>query len=376
MIRSAKALENISPVRVLLKALALFVATALLLGLVNTVSVGELSLYNHLFPGRERLPFGEDPQHAYNLSLYNLEAMFASHEVAASTANRTQYKIFVLGDSSVWGTLLTPEQTLAGQLNSRRLALCGKPAHFYNLGYPTLSLTKDLLVLDESMRFLPDRIVWLTTLESFPRENQLAAPIVANNPDRARGLISRFHLNLNPDDPDLVGTTLFTRTLIGQRRNLADLIRLQLYGVMWAATGVDQVYPADYPRAQTDMEADETFHARKLPILDPASLSFDVLDAGFSRAGDVPVLLVNEPTLISQGANSDIRYNFFYPRWAYDQYRILLAQHARENGWNYLDLWDLISAEHFTNTAIHLDASAEQALVANIASALETSPCQ
>ena len=38
------------------------------------------------------------------------------------------------------------------------------------------------------------------------------------------------------------------------------------------------------------------------------------------------MLLVNEPMLISNGANSEIRYNFFYPRWAYDEYRSMLAE--------------------------------------------------
>ena len=56
-------------------------------------------------------------------------------------------------------------------------------------------------------------------------------------------------------------------------------------------------------------------------------LAFDVLDAGMSITPNM--LLVNEPILISNGANSDIRYNFFYPRWAYDEYRSMLARQPR-----------------------------------------------
>ncbi len=41
-------------------------------------------------------------------------------------------------------------------------------------------------------------------------------------------------------------------------------------------------------------------------------------------AGDVPVLIINEPMFISDGQNSDLRYNSFYPRWAYDQFHRLL----------------------------------------------------
>jgi hypothetical protein len=364
-----------SPIRIFLKATVLVVLTSLLFVFVSPASLGRITLYNHVFPGRERLPFGEDQRHAYNLSLYNVEAMIASHTADASAAEDGTFRVFLLGDSSVWGTLLMPEQTLAGALNAQDLTLCGKPAHFYNFGYPTLSLTKDLLFLGEVMGYEPDEIVWLMTLESFPREDQLATPLLANNPRRARDLIARFHLRLDPKDPGLVESTLLNRTLVGQRRDLADLIRLQLYGVMWAATGVDQVYPEDYEAAQTDLAADPTFHGRTPPSLDPDSLSLDVLEAGIESAGGTPLLLVNEPILRSTGTNSGIRYNFFYPRWAYDQYRMILAEHAEENGWRYLDLWDIIPPGEFTNTAIHLNPAAEQTLAQAIASELNRTPC-
>jgi hypothetical protein len=71
-------------------------------------------------------------------------------------------------------------------------------------------------------------------------------------------------------------------------------------------------------------------------------LAFDVLAAGIARAGDVPVLIINEPIFVSDGRNSDLRYNLWYPRWAYDQYRALLAEQATTYGWHYLDLWDAV----------------------------------
>jgi hypothetical protein len=74
--------------------------------------------------------------------------------------------------------------------------------------------------------------------------------------------------------------------------------------------------------------------------------------------------------LISQGANSDVRYNFFYPRWAYDQYRALLAEQAAAHGWNYLDLWELVPQEEFTNSAIHLTPAGEGMLAEQVANAL------
>ena len=90
-----------------------------------------------------------------------------------------------------------------------------------------------------------DLILWPVTLESFPRDKQLFAPVVQNNPAAGTAVDRR---------PTTSSSTLSTRalsipasvqsTIVGQRRSLADLIRLQLYGFSWAATGVDQVIPA------------------------------------------------------------------------------------------------------------------------------------
>jgi hypothetical protein len=101
------------------------------------------------------------------------------------------------------------------------------------------------------------------------------------------------------------------------------------------------------------------------------ALAVDVLDA-IMNAADVPTLLVNEPMLISGGANSDIRYNFFYPRWAYDEYRRFLGELADTllHDWKYLDLWDLVPADEFTNSAIHLTPHGESLLADEVAEAI------
>ena len=263
----------------------------------------------------------------------------------------------------MWGTLLTPEQTLAGQLNAQPVNACGKTVRAYNLGYPTISLTKDLMILDQAKDYQPDLVIWLTTLEAFPIDKQFSSPIVANNTERVQSLITNYQL---PTASDLSHPSKWEQTFVSQRRAVADLIRLQIYGALWASTGLDQVYPSDYERAQIDLDADEEFHG--LTSLENA-LAFDVLDAGMSATPSM--LLVNEPMLISDGANSDIRYNFFYPRWAYDEYRRLLNEHAAEKNWDYLDLWDLVPAEEFTNSAIHLTPAGETLLSARIAEAIQ-----
>lgn len=371
-----KPAPSIRPLAALLKGLALFLVLNLLLAAFPPTGLGRLSLYNRVFPGRERFPFGENPAESYNLSLFDLDAMFASHEIADGPKPADEYRLFLVGDSSVWGTLLRPEETLAGQLDAAGLTVCGRDVRVYNLGYPTISLTKDLMVLEYAMGYDPDLVIWLTTLEAFPTDKQLTSPIVANNPARVDDLIGRHALPFDPSGPALVRPGFWDRTLVGQRRNLADLLRLQIYGVMWAATGVDQAYPAAYEPAAVDLAADLSFHDLDLSTLDETSLNFAVLDAGHAAAGDVPLLLVNEPMLVSGGANSDLRYNFFYPRWAYDRYRALLNDYAARHGWSLLDLWDAIpDASYYTNSAIHLTPQGESILAARLADAILQQTC-
>ena len=218
--------------------------------------------------------------------------------------------------------------------------------------------------------------LWGVTLEAFPLDKQLSSPIVANNAARVDDLIARYDLPFEPSDPALVRPASGTGTLIGQRRALADLIRLQLYGVLWSATGIDQVYPDDYTPAQIDFEADDTFHdfhaARAWTSPNWPSMFWK---PGSAAAGDVPVILFNEPMLISAGENSDLRYNFFYPRWAYDQWRQSMSEKALANDWNYLDLWDLVPAAEFTNSAIHLTPAGEAILAKRLEQAILTQGC-
>lgn len=349
---------------VLLKAILLFVLFNFAFLFIRNIPFGRISLYNSIFPGRERFPFGETPE-SYNLSLFDLDAMFASHVLAGTEKAADEYRVLLIGDSSVWGTLLTPEQTLAGQLNENAETVCGKTLRIYNLGYPTISLTKDLMILDQARHYQPDMVIWLTTLEAFPKDKQLTSPIVANNAERVQQLITNYQLPFNVNDPALVKPSNVEQTFLGQRRAVADLLRLQIYGTLWASTGIDQVYPQDYERAQTDLEASDDFHG--LSSLENA-LAFEVLDAGMSVVPDT--ILVNEPMLISDGSNSDIRYNFFYPRWAYDAYRQQLADLAASRHWNYIDLWDLVPTSEFTNSAIHLTPAGERLLADKILEAI------
>lgn len=358
---------------VLLKALILLVIFNLILVFVPVESGGEqISLYNTILPGRERFPFGEAPQQAYNFSLYDLDAMFESHVVADIPQNPNEYRVFLIGDSSVWGTLLKPEETLSGYLNAMDIRCNGQNGKFYNLGYPTISLTKDLMVMQRAMQYQPDLIIWLTTLEAFPLDKQLASPLADNNPQRIHPLIEKYNLPLIIKDLE---KDILSRSLWGQRRAYADWIRLQLYGFLWAATGIDQFYD-EYEPAAWDLVADQNYYEFTPPELPNDQLVWQALPAALDIAGDTQLWIVNEPIMISEGENSEIRYNFFYPRWAYDQYRGELTTRTQLLEIPYIDAWDWIDAREYTNSAIHLTPEGQKEFAERLGKDLFQGMCQ
>jgi lysophospholipase L1-like esterase len=342
--------------RILLKAAAIFLLANLLFAIFLPVeSLGKISLYNNLLPGRLRLPYGENAADSYNLSLNNIPAMLASHAISQPKA-ADEFRVVIIGDSGTWGWLLENEDTLAGQITGAKLrAADGRQVVAYNLGYPIMALTKDLMILEEARQYEPDLILWPVTLQSFPWDKQLVPPLVRENPDRFRSLIDNYGLNLDPQDDRLDDLSILERSIFGQRRALADLLRLQSYGFSWAATGIDQVQPAEITLPASDFEEDVSWDDFESPVtLTSDILAIDALEVGAKIAGKVPIIFINEPIFISDGENSELRYNAWYPRWAYDEYRQLLGSWAGDHDWYYLDMWDFVPPGEFTDSPVHL----------------------
>jgi len=365
---------------VLVKGLLLFLILNFAIALIPAdSSLGKISLYNVLLIGRERLPFGENSKEAYNLSLYDLDAMFASHEINAGEKPADEFRIILIGDSATWGTLLKPDETLSGLINQENLTSCdGQTVRAYNLAYPSMSLTKDLLILDKALTYNPDLIIWPITLESFPNKIQFESPIVANNPEKAQPILSSSTLDLSLYQEDgFTSRNFWDLTLIGRRRAIFDVLRLQFYGVMWSATGIDQTYPENYTPAQRDFEADDdAFQGWAPSVLPLDRLATRAINVGYEMAGDVPLLVINEPILVSKGENSNVRYNAFYPRWAYDQYRLMLAERAQYGEWQYYDFWNAIPESEFTNSPVHLTPEGSLLFYQRLEKALMAQICQ
>jgi hypothetical protein len=78
--------------------------------------------------------------------------MVASHEINGTAKAADEFRVLVIGDSSIWGVLLKAEETLPAYLMRRNTARQTASACASVIGYPIQSLMKDVL-LQYSMRF-------------------------------------------------------------------------------------------------------------------------------------------------------------------------------------------------------------------------------
>jgi lysophospholipase L1-like esterase len=355
--------DVVHPARVLAKASLLFLIFEYALASLP-LHPGALNVYGLLHMERQRFPVSTLPPADAALDVGNLDAMFASHAVSRPKAPN-EFRVVVLGDSAVWGLQLTPGETLPGQLDSLDLVCGTKDVRVYNLSFPRSSATKDLMILDRALSYQPDMVVWLITWYTLMPKTRVDHWLVTQNPEDFASLARQF--DFLPKDyhaPSLLQKAL------DHNRSLFRVVRYQLYSLVQLASGRDQIAgpPEELP---TELSADATFEGLKPPGLRSTQVSLDQVRDFYDLASPLPVLLVNEPMLVLHDVvHSDVRYNSYYPRWVYDQYREYVQEAATNNGWDYLDLWDSFPAQYFTDTPLHLNPDGQHLLALALAPAI------
>jgi hypothetical protein len=299
--------------------------------------------------------------------------MFASHLISAPK-RPNEYRVVLLGDSSVWGESLAAHEIISEQWN-RFNTQCGtKTIRTYDLGYPHPSLMKDLTILDKVMEYKPDFVIWFVTLNTLM--SQRTNPFLDANRERVAKLLNTYDISFKGGKEFAQERpTFYEQTLMGQRSNLAREIKLQMLGFIWTASGQDTNRLVPDAPPNPNVRNDRSFHGMQLSEELTSLMSFDILQAGYGIANRVPLLIVNEPIYISKGKNSSVRYNSFYPRWAYDQYRNILATRAQNAGWNYLDVWNIVPPQYFSDATLHLTAKGEQILIRQANPVLQSIAC-
>ena len=205
--------SEVSALRVLVKAVSLFVLINLIYALIDP-PVARGSGYNVIFPGRTRLPFGVsgDP---YSVTVDDVDTMFASHSISAGKKS-DEYRVALIGDSSVWGENLGAYQVLSEQWNKLNQQCRNKVIKAYDLGYPHPSVLKDLVILDKAVGYDPDLIIWFVTLNTLI--SQRVNPFLTANHERVGNVLDQYDISFKQErklvrqEPDF-----FEKTLIGQR---------------------------------------------------------------------------------------------------------------------------------------------------------------
>ena len=357
---------DVRPPRVLLKASFLFVAFNLIFALLDP-PVGKLTLYNSIVPGRLRFPYEDQPAFyfvGYNAPIYDdFDAMFGAH-VISKRKPPDEFRLLLLGDSATWGFGLRPDETLSEQLNRLQLQTCdGRKVRAYNLGYPFSYLTRDLLILDKALAYQPDMILWLITLSTL--EPKAAETLfILPHAERYGELAEDLDLKLSHFSKPIEEPSFLERTIVGQRKRLKNLALMQAFGVLWAATKIDDHHSLEPAPGvpSRDVTTDVSYEGRS-PEESPdlfRSLMMDVLSAAFIIAEDVPLVLINEPIFVADGENHLLRYNGFYPRWVYDEYRRFMRDWTGKNQYPWLDYWNTLSPVDFADQYFHRRVSGEQ----------------
>ena len=362
---------TLSPFRVLVKAFSLFVIINIIYALINP-QLFQFSAYNILFPGRTRLPFGisGDP---YTVSVDDVDAMFASHVISASKSPK-EYRVALVGDSSIWGENLSAHEVISEQWNQWKVPCGDKRVRAYDLGFPHPSVIKDLVILDKVVEYKPDLIIWFVTLNTLT--SQRLNPFLAANSGRLNRVLTSYDISFKPGQKSVEHQPdFFEKTVVGQRSNLARWIKLQMLGIIWTATGADRNISTKERLPDQKIDDDPRYHGVQTPADLTNTLLFAALIAGQNMVKPVPILIVNEPMFIAEGPSGVVRYNLPYPRWAYDEYRDAMASQAQKAQWNYLDLWNAIPPRYFSDAGLHLSASGERLLIEQLNPALQAMGC-
>jgi len=358
--------NEVKPLRLLAKAMLLFIAANFGFALINP-PIGKLTLYNHLFPGRLRFPYEQEPEFyfaGFNAPIYeDFDAMFGAHVVSQRKPSN-EYRVFLLGDSSTWGVTVQPGDMLSEQINQRGLKTCdGRDIRVYNLGYPLPFITRDLLIMDKALEYQPDMILWLVTLSTLEPKTA-ETYFILPHAEQYLKLAKTYNLSSSEYSVPILKPAFFDGTIIQQRIRLKRIIFNQAMGVLWSATGIDnheglqEVGKSPSPDVGNDPTYDGLDASESSSVF--KNLKMDVVSAGYARAGNVPVILVNQPIFIANGLNSEVRYNSIYPRWVFDGYRQFILDWAGEQKQSYLDFWNILPPADFADQAFHRNANGEK----------------
>jgi hypothetical protein len=269
--------RKILPLRLLLKALILFVIFSTLLSLYPDMNYDWFRVF---MPKLEKFPYyvvyhNDSANHGFDLqNVFDIKSLLDSHVISAEIKPENQYRIIFIGDSTTYFGNIYPivNQITCGSKNLRA----------YNLGYPGVSATKDFMILQEAMKYSPDLVVWSVTY-SIEDNNQ---GFIQANPGQYKQLTNNYHLPVTGSTSALNWKTAFFQS---------DKLRLETYllmnySILAAATGDQSKI------IQTALRDDVDSTQQAVVIAGHGGDAFLPIIQAFKKISrGVPILLINEP---------------------------------------------------------------------------------
>jgi len=321
--------HGIKPFRIVLKSLVLFIGFNLLLTSFPNLSY---FMFKPFLPKLRKFPidivyYDSQARHGFGVqNVFDVNVLFNTHIISQEKKRGYQYRIIFIGDSTIRDSRIYPI------LNQQGCA--GKNLQAYDLGYYSTSATKDLMILQEAMKYSPDLVVWSLTSDTLSNEPKVFA--LANSADLV-SLINTYDLSVTADQSYTSVASLF---------HGADEILLQTrlvinYEVLFPAFGNTQkVIQIGLHDVRTDNTEEGT------NVGNGANL-YSALAAAQSMVGSTPLIVINEPRPSSVVTQPD-----------YLEYRQKMLNLARGKRWSFLDLWNLVPDQDFLDT-IHRTAGGE-----------------
>lgn len=382
---SKKEKQKINPWRVVVKGGLFFILLNLILVLINPPMKSFFLFNNNLFPGYQRLPVLWTPdRHLNNTEFFErsfidkLDLMLAAHEVSGRKKPSNEYWVFIYGDSSVWGTALYPDETLAGQLNDLKLTTCdGKKLVAFNLGYPSNAALKDLVIMDQTRKYDPDQSVWLFSMLAFTQDRQVV-PFIEANPEYAKKIVDVYKLKTDISTLPMLPESILKNTILEKRLDFHLLVNLYASRVITDAIGTDDARTANEREILLKDTPKKTLDFKGIQPTDDlaANLALDTLTAA-TLITDGKIIYINEPIFVRQPTGDETAYNSAFPVWAYDKYRELVQTMVDKGKWNYADYWNLLPSEDSYSTSLfHLRPVAEQTLALLVGQDLVNYSCK
>jgi len=325
-----------------------------------------------VFDGGQRLHPLPAPQ------VFWLELLLRQHELCWRAPDQPgELRIVLGGSSGVYGYGLPAEETFGALLN-QHFAAGGIPAHLFNLAFVFPYQVRDALIIQGSLPYEPDVIVYAVTLAEFIHLAPM--PFQAHNQFfRAnRGLLATLIADPPPGlaEPLRRYSGILTRSSevpppADRLREAGTLIRLGAHA--HAESLVARVHsprPRFQPRLtgrQTQYDCADTQRKIAKDYRDWKQWNILAFLERLHQTRGIEVLVVGWP--IAHEPVGDC-YSVRYTDAAVTDFTQWLAAEAAARGLHYLDLHDLLTPEQFFDS-LHVNAEGHRVIGEHVARVLD-----